>query len=118
MRSFESASSSWQELKQCPNLTDLKDVVRLNGRSSAATTGLRSACWKAFLLFESVDTSAWPRILSSSRSAYNSFRLHFLVHLEDADGDADLDPLGEEAKVSQQLSHTEASFFALTIAET
>lgn len=98
MRSFQDASSSWQELKQYRSLPELRQSVRLDGHTSAAASaGLRSACWKAFLLFESVETATWPKTLSSSRSAYNSLRMHFLQCVENRD---DLDPLSEDAEVS------------------
>jgi len=111
MRSLNSASSSWQDLKQYHTLTELKQAIRLDGRTSTAataTTSLRSMCWKAFLLFESVEADEWPRALLSSRSAYNSLRLHFLRRLEDPDdGDADFDLLGEGgAEVCQLRSST------------
>lgn len=98
MRSLADAKQSWEELQQYPSLADLKEAVRLDGHISAPNNGLRSACWKAFLLFDNVDTASWPRTLLSSRSAYNSLRLHFLRHLENPDEQAD--PLSEETDVS------------------
>lgn len=98
MRSLQSASSSWQELKAYHSLPELREAVRLDGRSSAAASaGLRSACWKAFILFDSVETSTWPKDLAASRSAYNSLRMHFLQHLENQD---EFDPLSQDAEVS------------------
>ncbi|KAF2718256.1 RabGAP/TBC [Polychaeton citri CBS 116435] len=105
MRTFGYARDSWQDLKSYSSLRDLKDAVRLNGRSSAGEDGLRSACWKAFLLFDNLDLQSWPKTLSSSRSAYNSFRLHFLQRLENSDDV--FDPLSEEAEVSScSIGHT------------
>lgn len=98
MRSLEDARESWQTLKQYQSLRDLKDAVRLDGNLSLATGGCRSACWKAFLLFDTVDTSAWTRTLLSSRSAYNSLRAHFMRHLEDTD--ESYDPLSKDTEVS------------------
>ncbi|GAB1731933.1 hypothetical protein NU195Hw_g9107t1 [Hortaea werneckii] len=86
MRSLESASSSWQDLKQYRSLDNLREATRIEGRSSAvASAGLRSAAWKAFLLLETLDTSTWPKTLASSRSAYDSLRMHFLQQLENQD---------------------------------
>jgi TBC1 domain family protein 5 len=82
MRRLADAKQSWQELQQYPSLAELKEAVRLDGHLSVPNNGLRSACWKAFLLFDNVDTASWPRTLLSSRSAYNSLRLHFLRHIE------------------------------------
>jgi len=98
MRRLADAKQSWQELQQYPSLAELKEAVRLDGHLSAPNNGLRSACWKAFLLFDNVDTASWPRILLSSRSAYNSLRLHFLRHIENPEEQAD--PLAEETDVS------------------
>ncbi|KAM0719954.1 hypothetical protein Q7P37_004089 [Cladosporium fusiforme] len=94
MRSLADAKISWDELKRYPSLADLKEAVRLDGHISAPNNGLRSACWKAFLLFDNIDIASWPRTLLSSRSAYNSLRMHFLRHLENPEEQAD--PLSEE----------------------
>ncbi|KAK1063826.1 hypothetical protein LTR74_009156 [Friedmanniomyces endolithicus] len=97
MRSLQDASASWQDLKQYKTLKDLQEAVRLDGghTSPAASSGLRSACWKTFLLFDSVDTLTWPRTLASSRSAYNSLRMHFLSQLDNQDELSD--PMDDEA---------------------
>ncbi|WPG98484.1 Hypothetical protein R9X50_00127500 [Acrodontium crateriforme] len=102
MRNLQSASESWQEFKKYQSLQELREAVRLDGHhTSAASTGLRSVCWKAMLLFESVNTEEWPKITSSSRSAYNSLRMHFLKHLENPDDIADgADPLSEDNETS------------------
>jgi TBC1 domain family protein 5 len=97
MRRLADAKQSWQELQQYPSLAELKEAVRLDGHLSVPNNGLRSACWKAFLLFDNVDTASWPRILLSSRSAYNSLRLHFLRHIENPDEQPD--PLNEDIDV-------------------
>ncbi|KAK4539091.1 hypothetical protein LTR36_001929, partial [Oleoguttula mirabilis] len=100
MRSLHDASTSWQALKQYRSLPELRESVRRDGHTSAAASaGLRSACWKAFLLFDSVDTATWPKTLAASRSAYNSLRMHFLQPLENPDDlDAAYDPLSEDAE--------------------
>ena len=100
MRNLRDASSAWQELKKYQSLVELKEAVRLDGHASAAVShGLRSACWKAFLLFESVETSTWPKTIASSRSAYNALRMHFLQHLENP-SEHEYDPLNDSAEVS------------------
>ncbi|KAK3723493.1 hypothetical protein LTR37_001745 [Vermiconidia calcicola] len=101
MRSLDSARDAWQEFKQYQTLQDVKVAVRLDGSSSIATSGCRSVCWKAFLLFDTLDTTEWQRTLSSTRSAYNSLRAHFLRHLEDRDEwVAGQDPLSGESEAS------------------
>lgn len=104
MRTLDSARESWQELQQYSTLNELKQGVRLDGKSSAVSAGGRSACWKTFLIFESVDSSTWLKTLSSSRSAYNSLKSHFLRHLENPDDlAANYDPLSEQGDVSSEL---------------
>ncbi|KAK3674677.1 hypothetical protein LTR78_005399 [Recurvomyces mirabilis] len=87
MRSLEDASASWQELKQYRTLSDLRQATRVTDTlpSHIAGAGLRSAAWKSFLLFDSVDTAEWPKVLAASRSAYESLRTHFLRHLDNPD---------------------------------
>jgi len=112
MRNLRSASSSWTELKQYQSLSELKEATRIEGHSSTVVSaGLRSACWKAFLLFDSVDTSTWPKTLASSRSAYDSLRMHFLRHLENPDELAvDYDPLSQDAEVSESFGGLHGSW--------
>lgn len=100
MRSLESAREPWQELQQYHTLRDLKDAVRLDGRSSTSSNGLRSACWRAFLLFDNLDVDEWQRTLASSRSAYNSLRAHFFRFIDNPDDiGAGFDPLSQNAEV-------------------
>lgn len=101
MRSLDDARLAWTELTSFATLKDLKEAVRLDGDSSIATTGNRSACWKVFLLFEDLNTTTWIRTLSSTRSAYNSLKSHFLRHIENPDElTAGYDPLSGETEVS------------------
>lgn len=101
MRSLEHARTSWQEIHQYKSLRQLKDAVRLSdGHTSIATRGLRSACWKAFLLFDSLDFDEWQRVLASSRSAYNSLHAHFFRFVDNHDAEtAGLDPLSQDTEV-------------------
>ncbi|KAK6414925.1 hypothetical protein LTR95_017659, partial [Oleoguttula sp. CCFEE 5521] len=97
MRSLDDARDGWQELKKHRDIHSLKSAARIPPATHSApytTLGIRSASWKAFLLFEDVNTSQWPRTLLSSRSAYNSLRMHFLRQVED--GDEQADPLSDE----------------------
>ncbi|KAK5693845.1 hypothetical protein LTR17_024971 [Elasticomyces elasticus] len=105
MRSLADATASWQELKQYKTLTGLQESVRLDGGhiSPAVNAGLRSASWKTFLLFDSVDTTTWPKTLAASRSAYNSLRMHFLRQLENEDElDDDVDSPARTAFVKDE----------------
>lgn len=108
MRSLNDASASWQEFKRYQTIEELKEAVRLEGRTSAATrAGLRSACWKAFLLFENVATSSWLKTLGTTRSAYDSLSVHFLHNSNDQDGPPiSIDPLSETTTVSACTPNT------------
>ncbi|EMD00564.1 hypothetical protein BAUCODRAFT_173922 [Baudoinia panamericana UAMH 10762] len=101
MRTLQDASASWQELKQYSTIAELEEAVRIDGGhfSPAAAAGLRSVCWKAFLLFDSVDAVTWPKTLASARSAYDSLRMHFLRHLENPDDmEGGQDPLSADSE--------------------
>ncbi len=111
MRSLDDARNAWDEVRQYQTLKELREAVRLDGTSSIATTGGRSACWKVFLLFESLDTSTWIRTLSSARSAYNSLKSHFLRHIENPDElTSGYDPLSGETEVRSRRSVVTALF--------
>jgi TBC1 domain family protein 5 len=100
MRSLDAARESWQHLHHYPTLRELKQAVRLNARASVTTSGLRSVCWKAFLLFDTLDLHEWQRVLASSRSAYNSLHAHFFRFIENPDDlVAGLDPLTQDTEV-------------------
>lgn len=106
MRSLDEARLSWQELQRYGDLRELKEAVRLEANASIATSGLRSACWKAFLIFDTLDVSEWQRTLSSSRSAYNSLRSHFFRYIDNPeDIEASFDPLSQDAEVWTEHMH-------------
>ena len=81
------------------HISDLRKAVRGTDGQSPCVNGSRSICWKAFLLFEHLDTSTWTKILSDSRSAYGALRDHFLKDIEHPDGISANDPLTGDDKV-------------------
>nr|POF15228.1 tbc1 domain family member 5 [Quercus suber] len=107
MRTLASALNAWQEMKTFRTLDELKRATRIGTHSSAASSGLRSVFWKAFLLFGSVETTTWAKTLLSSRSAYNSLRMHFLRLLEhENEVSADEGSFGEDsAQTSLKEAH-------------
>ncbi|OJD36351.1 tbc domain-containing protein [Diplodia corticola] len=96
MRSARDARASWELLEQAKSLADLRAAVGLGSAPATLVGGQRSACWKAFLLFENVDHAEWPSTLAESRSVYDSLRAHFLRAIENPDElESALDPLSE-----------------------
>ncbi|EME48684.1 hypothetical protein DOTSEDRAFT_67654 [Dothistroma septosporum NZE10] len=85
MRSLDEARACWPELQRYASLRDLKDAVRADANSSLAANGLRSVCWKAFLLFDSVELAEWQKTLAASRSAYNALKSHFFRYIDNPD---------------------------------
>lgn len=61
----------------------------------------RSLFWKAFLLFETLDTSQWAQTIRSSRDSYSFLRKSFFQALQNADEVDSLDdPLSQGTDVS------------------
>ncbi|KAF2837738.1 ATP-dependent metallopeptidase Hfl [Patellaria atrata CBS 101060] len=96
MRSLGDARQYWPLLQDIKDLPSLKAAVRNSDRSDSITVGLRSACWKIFLLFGDLNQSLWPSILADARSSYLSLRSHFLRAIEHPDEiESAEDPLSE-----------------------
>ncbi|KAL3425974.1 tbc domain-containing protein [Phlyctema vagabunda] len=98
MRSLEISRARWQATtKYATDNNTLKKAVRIKSDDNPCILGLRSVCWKIFLLFQTTEVTAWSRPLQDSRSAYTSLREHFLRFIEHPDeiGSA-LDPLDDD----------------------
>ncbi|CAG8962438.1 hypothetical protein HYFRA_00014067 [Hymenoscyphus fraxineus] len=98
MRSLEDSRKRWEVTRRHSSTLDaLKKAVKADGDHSPCVSGLRSVCWKTFLLFQNIQTTTWSRALVDSRSAYTSLREHFLRYIENPDevGSA-LDPLDDD----------------------
>ncbi|KAK4987014.1 hypothetical protein LTR66_007711 [Elasticomyces elasticus] len=99
MRDIDEARQSWNRLDRYTSLEALKDAARFTADSTNHIKGLRSVCWKAFLIFDSVDRATWPRILANSRAAYVALRAHFLRAFNSADElEPELDPLSDDTE--------------------
>ncbi|KAF2634852.1 RabGAP/TBC [Massarina eburnea CBS 473.64] len=95
MRTISDAEKHWRQLDDFHSLTDLKIAVSSH-REPQITAGLRSVCWKIFLLLKTLDRSSWPSRMTESRSAYNSLRSHYLRAIEHPDEfESSVDPLTE-----------------------
>ncbi|KAL8854814.1 MAG: hypothetical protein Q9221_000320, partial [Calogaya cf. arnoldii] len=77
---------------QNTKISDLRTAVKDTNGNSPSVKGLRSICWKAFILFENLDKSTWTKTLTDSRSAYGTLRDHFLKDIEHPDN-ISADPL-------------------------
>ncbi|KAI1212852.1 RabGAP/TBC [Annulohypoxylon truncatum] len=100
MRSLVESTTRWQEtLKYSTSLTDLQRAVKDNGPESPCISGLRSICWKAFLLSQSTDTTAWSNAVLESRGTYASLRDHYLKYIKNPENltAASSDPLADDA---------------------
>ncbi|KAE8842869.1 hypothetical protein HRS9139_02166 [Pyrenophora teres f. teres] len=95
MRSVAEATKYWRQLDDFHSLTDLKIHVSSH-KEPQITAGLRSVCWKIFLVFKTLDRSSWPSHLSQARKTYESLRSHYLRAIQNPDEfDSSVDPLSE-----------------------
>ncbi|KAK2767443.1 hypothetical protein FQN54_003599 [Arachnomyces sp. PD_36] len=95
MRTVDESRRRWDFLfNRDASSTDLKEALRSKDRGNPCQEGLRSICWKDFLLYDDVDRSQWPRKIEDSRNAYSALRDHFLKYIEHPDDlPATADPL-------------------------
>ncbi|KAF1919142.1 rab-GTPase-TBC domain-containing protein [Ampelomyces quisqualis] len=95
MRTLSAAEKYWRQLDDFHSLTDLKIHVSSH-KEPQITAGLRSVCWKIFLVFKTLDRSSWPTHLSGSRKSYESLRTHYLRAIRHPDEfESSVDPLSE-----------------------
>ena len=73
----------------------------MNGKESRLTR-------QAFLVFENLDLSTWPKVLRDSRSAYVALKEHFLPSAQQVDRLAASDPLADDIGVSVACNMGEA----------
>ncbi|KAF1924568.1 RabGAP/TBC [Didymella exigua CBS 183.55] len=95
MRPVAEAEKHWRQLDDFHSLTNLKIHVSSHTEPQI-TAGLRSVCWKIFLLFKTLDRSSWPHHLAESRRTYDSLRTHYLRAIEHPDElESSVDPLSD-----------------------
>ncbi|EGD84139.1 hypothetical protein H112_07833 [Trichophyton rubrum D6] len=103
MRSVEESRALWNTTFHQPeihSLHELKQVLETGEKgSNPCENGLRSVCWKAFLLHKEIDRTQWSIQLSDSREAYTSVKQHFLKYIDNPDElSSTVDPLAEDAE--------------------
>ncbi|KAK4199043.1 rab-GTPase-TBC domain-containing protein [Triangularia verruculosa] len=86
MRSLAETKKRWEEtFKHGPRISDLQRAIKFNGSESPCVAGLRSLCWKGFLLFPNASAEEWPQLLRQLRSSYDTLceqHLNFIRHPE------------------------------------
>ncbi|KAI1623879.1 molybdopterin biosynthesis protein MoeB [Exophiala viscosa] len=97
MRTFEENQRRWSSLFSTSIGVDLRQALRDGEGFDPCEDGLRSVCWKAFLLYGPLSQRSWPKKLAESRSAYVSLRNHFLRFIEHPnDIHSSADPLADD----------------------
>ncbi|KAJ0420054.1 rab-GTPase-TBC domain-containing protein [Aspergillus carlsbadensis] len=98
MRGIEDSRQRWNTLfyhRDTPS--DLRDALKSEQEDDFCNDGLRSICWKAFLLFENFSRTQWPSKLSEARGAYIALKEHFLKYIEHPDDlQSSIDPLADD----------------------
>ncbi|RAH41451.1 GTPase-activating protein GYP6 [Aspergillus brunneoviolaceus CBS 621.78] len=100
MRGIEETRQRWDTLF-CDNDTTagFRNALRLEQDDKLCNDGLRSICWKAFLLFDDLDRAQWPQKLSDSRTAYVALKAHFLKYIDHPDDlESTVDPLADDVE--------------------
>ncbi|KAL2868679.1 GTPase-activating protein GYP6 [Aspergillus lucknowensis] len=98
MRGIEDSRHRWNTLfHQRDTPSDLRKALKSEQGDDICNDGLRSICWKAFLLFEDVSRTQWPSKLSEARSTFIALKEHFLKYIEHPDDlQSSIDPLADD----------------------
>ncbi|KAL3468450.1 rab-GTPase-TBC domain-containing protein [Aspergillus heterothallicus] len=100
MRGIEDSRQRWNTLfhhRDTPS--DLRNALKSEEEEEEdiCNDGLRSICWKAFLLFEDFGRTQWPSKISEARTAYVALKEHFLKYIEHPDDlQSSVDPLADD----------------------
>ncbi|KAJ5750439.1 hypothetical protein N7533_007467 [Penicillium manginii] len=97
MRTIEETRKRWAILFNSDAPSDFRAALRAEQGGKLCNDGLRSICWKVFLLFEGLDREQWSKKLDESRDAYSALRAHFLKYIEHPDDlESSADPLADD----------------------
>ncbi|KIW01154.1 uncharacterized protein PV09_07440 [Verruconis gallopava] len=99
MRPAAEVNQYQQLLLAYSNFAEFQAAVLDSDQHLDILEGLRSVCWKIFLLFRNLDQAQWLSSLTKSRSAYDALRTHYLRAIENPDEvDTADDPLVENTE--------------------
>ncbi|KAL2819349.1 rab-GTPase-TBC domain-containing protein [Aspergillus cavernicola] len=98
MRGIEDSRQRWNTLFHHHDTpSDLRKALKSEQDDNICHDGLRSICWKAFLLFEDLSRTQWPDRISEARSAYVALKEHFLKFIKHPDDlQSTVDPLADD----------------------
>ncbi|BCS29170.1 GTPase-activating protein GYP6 [Aspergillus puulaauensis] len=98
MRGIEDSRQRWNILFHSRDTpSDLREALKSEQDDNICDDGLRSICWKAFLLFENLGHAQWPSKISDARSTYVALKEHFLKYVEHPDDlQSSVDPLADD----------------------
>ncbi|KAI9367846.1 rab-GTPase-TBC domain-containing protein [Aspergillus egyptiacus] len=98
MRNIEDSRQRWNTLflhRDTPS--DLRKALTSEQEDNICNDGLRSVCWKVFLLFEDLSRTQWLDKLSEARGAYVALKDHFLKYIKHPDIlQSSIDPLTDD----------------------
>lgn len=101
MRQYQEVERRWTLLFETSIGVDLRQAVRDDADFDPCEDGLRSVCWKSFLLNGPLSKASWTRKLKDSRSGYTALRDHFLKFIDNPnDLHSSADPLADDDTVS------------------
>ncbi|KAJ5888239.1 hypothetical protein N7495_008280 [Penicillium taxi] len=109
MRTIEETRKRWDALfLNNDTAVDLQAALRSEQGRKLCNDGLRSICWKIFLLFEGLEREQWSQKLAESREAYTALRAHFLKYIEHPDDlGSTVDPLADDEHSPWQTLRTD-----------
>ena len=107
MRQLQDIEKRWSLLFNTSIAVDLRQATRDDGDFDPCEDGLRSVCWKSFLLTGPLSQASWSRKLKDQRSGYASLRDHFLKYIDNPnDLHSSADPLADDETVSAHITRT------------
>ncbi|KAK5072198.1 hypothetical protein LTR64_004023 [Lithohypha guttulata] len=97
MRQYQDIEKRWSLLFNTSIGVDLKQAIKDDGDFDPCEDGLRSICWKSFLLNGPLSKASWTRKLKDSRSGYTALRDHFLKYIDNPNNlHSSADPLADD----------------------